>query len=52
MVVDDLRTFDDPYDYGEARATAVVPMKEHGTISVADLEGRANEDFDLLKTRV
>jgi len=43
---DDLGAVDDSVDYGAVRATAVVPIGTHGTISVAALEAGAIADFD------
>ena len=45
-VFDDLRAADDAADPGAVRATAIVPVGMHGTISVAALEAGAVEDFD------
>ena len=46
IAFDDLRTTDDPFDYGEVRATAIIPIGEHGTISVGDVEVGAIDEFD------
>lgn len=43
---DDLRTADDPHDYGRVRATAIVPIREYGTISVADTDVGSIDAFD------
>jgi len=48
LVVDDVEaaTVQDPHDYGDLRATAVVPLGEHGTLAVASPEPGAIGDFD------
>jgi PAS domain S-box-containing protein len=46
LAFDDLRTADDPFDYGEVRAAAIIPIGEHGTISVGDVEVGGIDDFD------
>jgi PAS domain S-box-containing protein len=46
IAYDDLRTADDPFDYGEVRATVIIPIGKHGTISVGTLEVGAIDDFD------
>ncbi|WP_251941678.1 PAS domain S-box protein [Salinibacter ruber] len=43
---DDLSAVGDSVDYGAVRATAVVPIGTHGTISVAALEAGAIAGFD------
>jgi PAS domain S-box-containing protein len=47
FAVDDMRTLDDPFDYGELRAGAVVPMGSHGLIALASLEVGGIDVFDL-----
>jgi len=45
-VFDDLSAVDGALDHGDVRATAVVPIGTHGTISVGALETGAITDFD------
>ncbi len=45
-VFDDLEALDNAVDYGAVRATAVVPIGGHGTISVASLDAGAIANFD------
>lgn len=45
-VFDDLRRVDDPHDYGEVRATTIVPLGRHGTLSVADLDVGTIAEYD------
>ena len=47
VAVDDLRTLDDPFDYGALRAGAVVPMGSHGVIALAGGEVGGIDEFDL-----
>jgi len=46
FAVDDMRTLDDPFDYGDLRAGTVVPMGTHGVIALASLEVGGIDDFD------
>ena len=48
LVVDDLdeASVQDPHDYGDLSAVAVVPLGEHGTLAVASPEPGAIGDFD------
>lgn len=47
LVVDDMRTLDDPFEYGDLRAGAGVPMGSHGIIALASLDVGAIDSFDL-----
>ena len=47
VAVDDMRTLDDPFDYGDLRAGAVVPMGTHGVVALASLEVGGIDGFDL-----
>jgi PAS domain S-box-containing protein len=47
VAADDLRTLDDPFDYGDLRAGAVAPMGAHGVIALASLEVGGIDEFDL-----
>ena len=47
FVVDDMRTLDDPFDYGDLRAGSVVPIGTHGVIALASLEVGGIDGFDL-----
>lgn len=47
LAVDDMRALDDPFDYGDLRAGAGVPMGEHGIIALASLEVGGIDTFDL-----
>ena len=46
IAFDDIRTADDGVDYGDVRAAAIIPIGEHGAISVGALETGAIDDFD------
>ena len=46
-VYDDVRTIDDAFSRGDARATAYVPIGTHGIISVARLEATRLDPFDV-----
>jgi PAS domain S-box-containing protein len=47
IVKDDMRALDDPFEYGDLRAGAGVPMGEHGIIALASLEVGGINAFDL-----
>ena len=47
IAVDDMRTLDDPFDYGDLRAGAGVPMGDHGIVALASLEVGGIDDVDL-----
>jgi len=47
LVFDDLRTVDDPIDYGDTRAAAIFPMGAHGTLSVGAVQADGIDEFDL-----
>ncbi|MFB6098069.1 MAG: PAS domain-containing sensor histidine kinase [Salinibacter sp.] len=46
VALDDIRTADDPFNYGEVRAAAIVPIGTHGTISVGNVEVGSIDAFD------
>ena len=46
LAFDDLRTADDPFDYGSVRAAAFVPIGRHGTLSVGGMAVGTIDDFD------
>lgn len=46
IAFDDIRAADDAVDYGKVRAAAIIPIGDHGTISVGALEVGAIDDFD------
>jgi PAS domain S-box-containing protein len=46
IAFDDIRAADDGVDYGDVRAAAIIPIGDHGTISVGALEAGAIDDFD------
>jgi PAS domain S-box-containing protein len=45
--VDDVQRLDDPFDYGEARAVAGVPLGDHGILTLATFEAGGIDAFDL-----
>jgi len=47
LAVDDMRTLDDPFEYGDLRAGAGVPIADHGIIALASLEVGGIDSFDL-----
>ncbi len=46
-VVEDLHQLDNPYDYGDLRGAANVPLGDHGVIDIASLEVGGIDPFDL-----